>query len=52
MWKLNVFLLPDPEFNTFLENELDHFFLLNTGSTDKVGTVWEASKAWYTHNDF
>lgn len=29
-----------------VENELDHFFLVNTGSTDKSGTVWEASKAY------
>lgn len=45
-WKLNVSLLQDPEFNSLLENELDNFFLVNTGSTDKFGTVWEASKAY------
>lgn len=38
-WKLNVLLLQDPDFNSLLENELDNFFLVNTGSKDKLGTV-------------
>ena len=44
-WRLNVSLLQDPEFNSLLENELDNFFRENTGSVDRFGTVWEASKA-------
>lgn len=45
-WRLNISLFQDPEFNSLIEKELDNFFLVNMGSTDKVGTVWEASKAY------
>lgn len=45
-WRLNVSLLQNPDFLKLLEDELDSFFELNIGSTEKIGTVWEASKAF------
>lgn len=45
-WRLNVSLLHDTELCKYLEQELDNFFELNMGSTERVGTVWEASKAY------
>lgn len=45
-WRMNISLFQDPGFSNLMIEELDNFFLWNTGSTDKVGTVWEASKAY------
>ncbi len=45
-WRLNISLFQDPEFSRPVEEELYNIFQVNMGSTDKVGTVWEASKAY------
>lgn len=45
-WRMNISLFQDPQFNNLIKEELDQFFQLNIGSTDRVGTVWEASKAY------
>ena len=45
-WRMNVSLLQDPIFSSEIKEELDFFFSVNMGTTDRVGTVWEASKAY------
>lgn len=48
-WRLNVskiVLFQNPEFLKLLEDELEHFFEFNLGLTEKIGTVWEVSKAY------
>ncbi len=45
-WRPNIFLFQDTDFNHLVEEELDGFFLMNSGSTHKTGTVWETSKAY------
>ena len=44
-WRLNVSLLQNTVFKQTLSEELTNFFQINIGSTSKIGTVWEASKA-------
>lgn len=39
-------LVQDPVFCRQIEKDLDNFFLENVCSTDRIGTVWEASKAY------
>lgn len=41
-WRLNVSLLQNLDFLNLLEDELDLFFEVNIGSTEKNSTVWEA----------
>ena len=43
-WRLNTSLYQDPVFDGLLSQDLKSFF--NVGSTEKLGTVWEASKAF------
>lgn len=45
-WRMNVSVLQDPAFCTQLEKDINTFFSENIGSTDRIGTVWEASKAY------
>jgi len=45
-WRLNTALLQDEEFSSLLADDLTSFFELNIGSTDKLASVWEASKAY------
>ncbi len=43
---LNTALLQDECFGTLLADDLTSFFKLNIGSTDRLASVWEASKAY------
>lgn len=45
-WRLNTMLLQNKVFSEELTKDLEFFFEVNRGSTDKVATVWEASKAY------
>lgn len=45
-WRLNTMLLQNKMFSEELTKDLKFFFEINMGSTDKVATVWEASKAY------
>ena len=45
-WRLNASLLQDPTFKTSLDIYLRDFFDLNVGSTKRIASVWEASKAY------
>ena len=45
-WRLNTSLYQDPVFDQLLSQDLKSFFEINVGSTEKMGTVWEASKAF------
>ncbi len=45
-WRLNTALLQDECFGTLLADDLTSFFELNIGSTDRLASVWEASKAY------
>ncbi len=45
-WRLNTSLLQDECFGSLLADDLTSFFKLNIGSTDRLVSVWEASKAY------
>lgn len=45
-WRLNVSVLQDPTLKASMETELNNFFDQNIGSTEKISSVWEASKAF------
>ena len=45
-WRMNVSLLQNDIFANALEEDLKMFFDTNIGSTERIGTVWEASKAY------
>lgn len=45
-WRLNTSLFQDLTFKQLLLEELKQFFRLNVGSTERIDTVWEASKAF------
>ena len=45
-WRLNTSLYQDPAFDVVLSQDLKSFFEINVGSTENLGTVWEASKAF------
>lgn len=45
-WRLNTSLLQDTIIKQTLADDLTAFFQINIGSTPKIGTVWEASKAF------
>lgn len=45
-WRLNTMLLQNKIFSEELSKDLKFFWEINMGSTDKVATVWEASKAY------
>lgn len=47
-WRLNTSLLQDALFKQTLSEDLKTFFQINIGSTPKIGTVWEACKAFIT----
>lgn len=44
--KWHTMLLQNKMFSEELTKDLKFFFEINMGSTDKVATVWEASKAY------
>ncbi len=45
-WRLNTSLLSHDAFSLSLKEDLQSFFEINTGSTDRRSTEWEASKAY------
>lgn len=45
-WRLNTFLLEDKVFADSLQEDINMFFELNIGSTPRLATVWDASKAF------
>lgn len=45
-WRLNTMLLQDESFSAAIREDLKSFFEINVGSTDKISSVWEASKAY------
>ena len=45
-WRLNTSLLHNAGFKQTISEDLTDFFQINIGSTPKIGTVWEASKAY------
>uniref|UniRef100_A0A9J8CLD1 Reverse transcriptase domain-containing protein n=1 Tax=Cyprinus carpio carpio TaxID=630221 RepID=A0A9J8CLD1_CYPCA len=45
-WRLNTSLLSHEAFVASLKEDLKSFFEINTGSTDRRSTEWEASKAY------
>ncbi len=45
-WRLNTSLLHDQVFANSIEEDLKRFFEVNVGSVARMGTVWEASKAF------
>lgn len=45
-WRLNTSLLQNTVFKQTIAEDLTNFFQINIGSTPKIGTVWEASKAY------
>ena len=45
-WRLNTTLLQDRAFSETLSEDLKSFFETNMGSTEKIASVWEASKAY------
>ncbi len=45
-WRLNTSLLHDQVFANSIEEDLKRFFEVNVGSVERMGTVWEASKAF------
>lgn len=45
-WRLNTSLLQDEVFSTMLAEDLISFFDLNIGSTERLSSVWDASKAY------
>lgn len=45
-WHLNIALIQDECFGTLLADDLTSFFKLNIESTDRLASVWEASKAY------
>ena len=45
-WRLNTTLLQDRAFSETLAEDLKSFFETNMGSTEKIASVWEASKAY------
>lgn len=45
-WRLNVSFLQDPTHKIAVDALLKDFFDQNVGSTERLGTVWEASKAY------
>ena len=45
-WRLNTSLLQNAGFKQTISEGLTDFCQINIGSTPKIGTVWEASKAF------
>ncbi len=45
-WRMNVSLLQDETFANILGEDLKMFFDISIGSTERLGSVWEASKAY------
>lgn len=45
-WRLNTMLLQNDSFSNTLSEDLKSFFEINIGSTSKISSVWEASKAY------
>ncbi|KAF7644636.1 hypothetical protein LDENG_00218650 [Lucifuga dentata] len=45
-WRMNTMLLKDEGFSDKLAEDLACFFELNIGTTEKLSSVWEASKAY------
>ena len=45
-WRFNTTLLQDRAFSETLSEDLKSFFETNMGSTEKIASVWEASKAY------
>ena len=45
-WRMNTMLLQDEIFSAKLTEDLTSFFDINMGSTERIATVWEASKAF------
>jgi len=45
-WRLNTFMLEDKVFIDSLQDDIKMFFELNIGSTQRLATVWDASKAF------
>lgn len=45
-WRLNASVLQDPILRASMDTELKSFLDQNIGSTEKISSVWEASKAF------
>ena len=48
-WRLNNSLFQDPTFKHLLSEQPHQFLQIKLGSTQSIGTVWEASKAVIRH---